>query len=288
MKTFETKQNSAFGKIPEKVHQPQILGILNVTADSFSDGGRYLEKDAACRQAQALYSQGADFVELGPASSNPNASPVSVEEEARRIIPVIEFLSQENIPFALDSCQPDTQLLAAAHGATLLNDILGFPNEAICEQLSSYSCNLVMMHSMQQKTQADTTRYGFSEVWDHLLRFFEAGIERLVRAGIAQERIILDPGMGFFLSSDPLVSIAVLQKLPELKERFCCELFVSVSRKSFLRALAETSVEESGVVSVLAELACVQRGVRYIRTHEPKPLRAALRFQQALSTIRQT
>ena len=139
------------------------------------------------------------------------------------------------------------------------------------------------MHAMQAEGKADRGRHSRAEVWTHLLDFLERRIESLTDAGIAKERLILDPGMGFFLSADPNPSLSILTRIPELINRFECPLFISVSRKSFLRSIAEVAIEESDSASLAAELFSARQGVSYIRTHSPAALSAALRIEAALA-----
>lgn len=131
-----------------------IFGIVNITSDSFSDGGRYLAPDAAIAQARKLMAEGADVIDLGPASSNPDAAPVSSDTEIARIAPVLDALKADGIPVSLDSYQPATQAYALSRGVAYLNDIRGFPDAAFYPQLAKSSAKLVVMHSVQDG-QAD-------------------------------------------------------------------------------------------------------------------------------------
>lgn len=281
--TFENGMNPNTTSKFLPCSKPELVGILNITQDSFSDGGRYFTQTAAEAQALNLHRDGASFVELGPASSHPDAGVVSAEEEIQRISPLLPFLASNNIRFGLDSFQPKTQIYAAEHGAAFINDTRGFPDPKIYTRLAEHTCSLVIMHAMQAEGKADRGRHSRAEVWTHLLDFLERRIESLTDAGIAKERLILDPGMGFFLSADPNPSLSILTRIPELINRFECPLFISVSRKSFLRSIAEVAIEESDSASLAAELFSARQGVSYIRTHSPAALSAALRIEAALA-----
>jgi dihydropteroate synthase type 2 len=260
---------------------PVLFGIVNITSDSFSDGGRYLAPDAAIAHARQLMADGADVIDLGPASSNPDAKPVSPEVEIARIAPVLDALISDGVPVSLDSYQPETQAYGLARGVAYLNDIRGFPNPAFYPTLAAASAKLVVMHSIQSG-QADRREAPAGDMIDHISRFFEARIDALTVAGDSRERVILDPGMGFFIGPKPEVSLSVLAGFGTLKARFGLPVLISVSRKSFLRALTGRAPGEAGAASLAAELKAVEFGADFIRTHEPRPLRDGLCVLNAL------
>lgn len=261
---------------------PLIFGIVNITPDSFSDGGKYFAPDAAIAHARRLVADGAHVVDLGPASSNPDATPVPPEEEIRRLAPVLEALAADGIAVSVDSFQPETQAHALVHGARYLNDIQGFNEAHFHPALAASDARLIVMHSIQGRGNADRRAAPEGDIVEHICRFFEARIARLERAGVARDRLILDPGMGFFLGPTPETSFEVLARLGELKSRFGLPLLVSVSRKSFLRAVTGRSPQEAGAASLAAELLATTGGADYIRTHEPGPLADALAVRAAL------
>lgn len=262
--------------------RPLILGIVNITPDSFSDGGKYFTPEAAIAHARRLVADGAHIVDLGPASSNPDAAPVPPEEEIRRLAPVLEALAAEGIAVSVDSFRPETQAHALAHGAHYLNDIHGFDAPQFYPALAASDARLILMHSIQESGNADRRAAPEGDIVEHICRFFEARIERLEKAGIARDRLILDPGMGFFLGPTPETSFEVLARLGALKSRFRLPLLVSVSRKSFLRAVTGRAPAEAGAASLAAELLAAIGGADYIRTHEPRPLADALAVHSAL------
>ena len=251
-----------------------IFGIVNITSDSFSDGGRYLAPDAAIAQALKLMAEGADVIDLGPASSNPDAAPVSSDTEIERIAPVLDALKADGIPVSLDSYQPATQAYALSRGVAYLNDIRGFPD-------AKSSAKLVVMHSVQDG-QADRREAPAGDIMDHIAAFFDARIAALTGAGIKRNRLVLDPGMGFFLGAAPETSLSVLARFDELRLRFDLPVLLSVSRKSFLRALTGRGPGDVGAATLAAELAAAAGGADFIRTHEPRPLRDGLAVLAAL------
>ena len=258
-----------------------ILGILNITDDSFFDGGKYLDPDAAITQARALMAEGADVLDIGAASSNPDSRGVPPEVEIARLQSVLPALA--GIPLSIDTFSLPVQRWALAHGVAYLNDIEGFADPDLYPELAASKASLIVMHSVQQRGQATRVHVPPGEILDRLFRFFDARLAALEKAGVARARLILDPGMGFFLGTDPEASFTVLRRLPELKARYGLPLLVSVSRKSFLRRITGKSAAEAGPASLAAELFAVRHGADYIRTHAPGPLRDALRLEKALA-----
>jgi dihydropteroate synthase type 2 len=255
----------------ERMARPLLVGILNITEDSFSDGGRYLDPAAAIAQARHLAAGGADIVELGAAASNIAAKPVPPAEEIRRLEPVIAALLAEHIPLSVDSFQPETQHFALAKGVAYLNDIQGFPDPAVYPDLAAASSRLIVMHAAQGRGRAQRLDLGPDEVWQRIEAFFA-------------ERLILDPGMGFFLSSRPEASLRVLAGLSRLQRAFGLPVLVSVSRKSFLAALTgHDAPVKLGPASLAAELFAAAQGADLIRTHDPAALRDGLRVVTALA-----
>ena len=251
---------------------------MNITPDSFSDGGLYLNPDKAIAHAKCLRAKGADILDLGPASSHPDAEPVDAAEEARRLMPVLGALTKENMPLSVDSFLSATQLLALGEGVDYLNDIHGFADAKIYPDLASASCGLIIMHAIQSAGAATRQAPPAGAMFDHVCRFFDARLAALAQAGISSSRFILDPGMGFFLGNEPAPSLEMLSRLAELRARYDLPVLVSVSRKSFLRAVTGRAVETSGAATLAAELFAALQGVDYIRTHDPAALRDGLRL----------
>jgi dihydropteroate synthase type 2 len=263
--------------------RPLIVGIVNITADSFSDGGRFLDPAAAAAHARSLVAGGADIVELGAAASNVAANPVPATEEIRRLDPVIAALAGGGAPLAIDTYQTETQRYALGQDVDYLNDIQGFSDPAIYPDLAAARCRLVVMHAAQGAGRAQRLDLAADEVWRRIEAFFSERIARLERAGIARARLILDPGMGFFLSSRPAASLRVLTQLDRLKRGFGLPVMVSVSRKSFLAALTGRATPgELGPASLAAELYAAAHGADFIRTHDAAALRDALVVAAAL------
>ncbi len=265
---------------------PKIIGIVNVTADSFSDGGRFLDPREATAHARRLAADGADVVELGPASSHPDAAEVSAEEEIRRIDPVISALEGEGLNLSVDTWRPETQRYCVGRGINIINDIEGFPERDMHAVLASAECQLVVMHKVQKRGNATREDSDASEILARIVDFFDARVAELVGAGVARERLILDPGMGFFLGKNPEPSLRVLANLEELRDRFSLPLLISVSRKSFLGSITGRGTDARGAAGLAAELHAAAHGAEYIRTHDARALKDALRITNAVHAER--
>jgi dihydropteroate synthase type 2 len=262
---------------------PKLFGILNITEDSFSDGGRYLDPSAALAAAQGLAAAGADVVDLGAAASNITAKPVAPDEELHRLVPVVAALQQDGIAVSVDSFAIETQRFALRMGVDFLNDIQGFPDPSLYPELAASSSRLVVMHAVQGRGRAQRVPVAASEIWQRVESFFTARIAALETAGVARDRLILDPGMGFFLSSEAAASLTVLAGLDRLKQVFGLPVLVSVSRKSFLAAVTGRKTPDAlGPATLAAELYAAAKGVDYIRTHDPAALRDGLAVTAAL------
>jgi dihydropteroate synthase type 2 len=266
--------------------RPLLVGIVNITADSFSDGGRFLDPAAAIAQARRLAANGAVIVELGAAASNAAAGPVSPDEEIGRLDPVLRALAGNGTQLAVDTYSPETQRFALSRGIAYVNDIRGFPDPAVYPALASASCRLVVMHAAGGIGRAEPLDLEAGEVWRRIEAFFAERIDRLERAGIARDRLILDPGMGLFLSRRPAASLHVLTRIGRLRQMFGLPVMISVSRKSFLGAITgRQSPDERGPATLAAELFAAAHGADYIRTHDPAALGDALTVTAALTAV---
>jgi dihydropteroate synthase type 2 len=209
---------------------PRIVGIVNITEDSFSDGGRYLRPEAAIAHARRLRADGADIVELGPAASHPGSAPVTAADEQRRLAPVLEQLTAEGIPVSVDSSRSETQRFAISAGVSYLNDIHGFGDPDMYPALAAAECQLIVMHAIQGAGSATQVVTDPAAVWDGTLRFFTGRLTALREAGISQDRLIIDPGLGYFLGSTPGPSLTALAGIRELKAAFRVPVLASPSR----------------------------------------------------------
>jgi dihydropteroate synthase type 2 len=262
---------------------PVLFGILNLTEDSFSDGGAYLDPASALAQARRLAACGADVVDIGAAASNVAARPVTPQEEMRRLEPVIAALAAAGIPASVDSFRAETQRFAIARGVAFLNDIEGFAEPALYPVLAASSCKLIVMHATHGRGRARRQDLPTEAVRRHIDDFFDARLAALERAGIGRGRLIIDPGMGLFLSTQAEASFAVLADIAALRRRFGLPVMLSMSRKSFLgEVTGRTDPAARGAATLAAELFAAAEGVDYIRTHDPAALRDGLAVAAAL------
>ncbi len=262
---------------------PRIIGVVNITPDSFSDGGRYLAPAAATSQARKLRAEGADIIELGPAASHPDSAPVSSKEEQRRLAPVLRRLVADGIPVSVDSFRPETLRFAVSAGAACLNDIHGFGDPDLYPVLAASQCRLVVMHAVQAAGPATRVVTDPAAVRDGMCRFFARRLAALQAVGISRDRLVIDPGLGYFLGSTPGPSLAALAGIRELKDTFGVPVLVSPSRKSFLRALTGKDAARSGPATLAAEIFAAWQGADYIRTHDVAAARDAFTFLAAIT-----
>jgi dihydropteroate synthase type 2 len=261
----------------------RIFGILNITPDSFSDGGRFLEPEAALAHARKLVKDGADVLDIGAASSNPESEGVEPDVEIGRLTPVVEAMKREGASLSIDTFSLAVQRWALAQGVDYINDIQGFAEPALYSELAASDAKLVVMHSVQGRGRATRVEVAPDAIYDRVARFFESRLAALTAAGIARARLILDPGMGFFLGTDPEASFEMLRRISDLKRAFGLPVLISVSRKSFLRKITGRGPGESGPASLAAEIFAVLEGADYLRTHDPAATRDALAVWRTLA-----
>lgn len=263
----------------------KILGILNITDDSFSDGGKFLKPEAALAHGLKLMEEGADILDIGAASSNPDAKRIAPATEIARLQAVLPVLKEKGASLSIDSFEPSVQRWALGEGVEYLNDVHGFAAPSLYPELAAAKAKLIVMHAIQKEGAATRVDVPASEIFGRAVSFFEKRLAALSMAGIKADRLILDPGMGFFVGSDPENSLTLLRHLPDLKARFGLPLLVSVSRKSFLRKITgehDPTGQAVLAAGITAELYAYLQGADYLRTHAPGALKAALATRSAL------
>ncbi len=259
---------------------PQIVGIVNITTDSFSDGGQFVESIKAIAHGQELLHQGADWLDLGAESSNPDGERVSGAEEMARLTPVIQSLNSARL--AIDTYKPEVMAHCLTMGAGMINDITALKNPDSVEVVKSFQVPVVLMFARNQAPRAEKQLGNPETILAEIETFFAHRIEQLLKSGLREEQIILDPGMGFFLGSNPEPSLKVLQGLERLK-KLGRPLYVCVSRKSFIGSvLGGRPPQERQYGTLAAEIWAALQGVAYVRTHAVAPLSDALRVLQAI------
>jgi len=262
--------------------QPKIFGILNLSPDSFFDGGKYSLVEKARLQIDFLLAQGVYAIDVGVVSSNPDAKMIPKEEEIARFQSVYDDLQQSGVKISLDCFCTAVQKEILSWEPDYVNDIHGFSDPSLYEILAQSKAKLIVMHSVQKSGKADIQNLSAQGMVEKICHFFEKRIEALTQAKISADRLILDPGMGFFLSSDPQCSIEVLRALPVFKKEFGLPLLVSTSNKSFLRKITHANLEDCHVPTALSEIYAFLHGAEMIRTHEPRHFFHSYRLLKAL------
>lgn len=263
---------------------PFLMGIVNVTPDSFSDGGRHLDPDAAVAAALRLADEGADLLDLGGESTRPGAPPVPAAEELRRVVPVVERLRARGypLPISVDTSKGAVARAALAAGADLVNDVSALSDPDLARAVAEAGAPVVLMH--MRGTPADMqTRTGYGDVVRDVARELEAALARAEGAGIPRERTLLDPGIGFAKTAEQ--SVELLARVGELAS-LGRPLLVGPSRKSFIGRLTGASPEDRLPGTLAAVTACVLAGVELLRVHDVAPARQAARVAAALRDAR--
>jgi len=250
------------------------MGILNTTPDSFSDGGKYLEPIKACEHADLLISAGAHIIDIGAESTGPGARAVSEEEEARRLLPIVSSLA-DKIFVSVDTYKASTARLCLDLGAQMINDVSALRADPDMGRVGAeYGSYIVLMYSKESADHPHASKSEFSsdgDIIERIVTFLNRQIDFALRCGINENRIILDPGMGRFLSADSSVSWAVLARFEELSTRLSQFPFlISTSRKGFLPG---HSPDSKDAVSQLTALVAVMRGSHIVRTHNSEMAR---------------
>ena len=244
----------------------QIMGVLNVTPDSFSDGGRYLEVDAALHHAEAMLLAGATYIDVGGQSTRPGATAISPAEERQRVIPVIAAISQHfpEAKISLDTYEPTVVEAALTHSITLLNDITGLSDIRNRELVRKSGIQACLMHMQNTpETMQDNPQY--QSVIDEVFHFFEDRIASCIAEGITPHQLLIDPGFGFGKSLSH--NLTLLQQLDAFTA-LSCPLLVGISRKSMLGELTGKPVDKRLYAGLAAAVIATMKGASIIRTHD--------------------
>lgn len=255
-----------------------VMGVLNVTPDSFSDGGRHATTQAAIDHAGRLIDEGADLIDIGGESTRPGSTPVPPDEEAARVLPVLRALRDAGVPISVDTRRPGLMRAALDEGADMINDIEGFRAPGAIDAVRGSACAVVAMHMQgEPATMQQAPAYG--DVVAEVRDFLRERLGALRAAGIADDRIVLDPGFGFGKTFDH--NVALMRALPELAA-LGAPLLVGVSRKGMVGKLTGRAPADRVAGSVAAALAAVARGARIVRVHDVAATRDALTVWAAI------
>lgn len=266
------------------LRKPLIMGILNVTPDSFSDGGHFLESSAAYQHAQLMIEQGVDIIDIGGESTKPGADEVSCVEELSRVIPVIERIRLgSDICISVDTSKAEVMQAAIATGATLINDIKALTADGALAVAANLNVPVCLMHMQGvPKSMQDNPHYT-NNIIDEINAFFQQRIEACLAVGISRDRLILDPGFGFGKSVQH--NLCIVKRFGEFQQQGL-PLLLGVSRKSTIGAVLQKTVSERLVGGIATEVFAALQGASIIRTHDVGATKQALQMLDAIVSVR--
>lgn len=270
---------SAKGRILAGDGRPRVMGVVNVTPDSFSDGGRWPSARDAAAHAARLADEGADLLDVGGESSRPGAEPVSAEEERRRVIPAIEaILAETDRPVSVDTAKPEVAGAALAAGASVVNDIGGLRDPAMARLLAESDAGLVLMH-MAGTPRTMQIRPSYEDVVVEIHDYLARQLDSAESLGIGRERIAIDPGIGFGKTIEHnLLILRGLRRFANLG----CAVLVGTSRKGFLGTITGRPVDDRLTGSVTSSLAALANGADVVRVHDVGPMVDAIKVWGAV------
>jgi dihydropteroate synthase len=254
------------------------MGVVNLTPDSFFDGGQFSEPGRAVEHALKLVEEGADMVDLGGESTRPGATPVPVDCELERVLPVLERLEGFAVPISVDTCKPQVMRAALERGASMINDVNALRAPGAVEAVAASDCGVCLMHMLgEPRTMQRDPDY--SDVVEEVAAFLEARAAHCEGHGMTRERLVIDPGFGF--GKTPRHNVALLRRLERLTATGL-PVLVGLSRKSLLGKLTGRPVSELLPASIAAALLAVEGGAAIVRVHDVAATRDALRVWQAV------
>ncbi|MCD6044461.1 MAG: folP, partial [Burkholderiales bacterium] len=265
------------GRFTLPLDRPLLMGVVNVTPDSFSDGGRFLDPGAAASHARRLVEEGADLIDVGGESTRPGAAPVSEQEELDRILPLLEKLKGLEKPVSIDTRRPGVMKAALAAGASMINDVRALTEPYAHEAVATTGCAVCLMHMKgDPRTMQHSPHY--DDVTREVKTFLKDAVRKAMFAGIGRDRIVVDPGFGF--GKTAAHNLALLRNLSELKD-LGVPLLVGVSRKSTIGAVTGRPVEERLAGSLAMALLALQGGATILRVHDVKETKDVIAVWQA-------
>ncbi|MGE5491840.1 MAG: dihydropteroate synthase [Actinomycetota bacterium] len=266
------------GRFKLKFDRPLVMGIVNLTPDSFSGDGLSSDVDRAVAHAREQFEAGADILDIGAESSRPGAVPTPLQEELDRLLPVLERISSWGVPISIDTYKPEVMAAALAAGADMINDISGFRDPRALEAVVDSNCGLCLMHMLgEPRTMQQQPVY--DEVVADVRAYLRSRSAECLQAGVARDRIVVDPGFGFGKTLEH--NLALFQCLPDLVADGY-PVLVGVSRKTMLGAITGRLVEERRAASVAAAMLAAQRGAAILRVHDVADTKDALAVWAAI------
>ena len=267
------------GRLSLDLSQPHVMGILNVTPDSFSDGGRHNEKDAAVARALEMMTEGATVIDIGGESTRPGASPVSVEEEMRRVVPVVEVLSAYDVVLSIDTSQPEVIRAAVAAGAHIWNDVRALTRPNSLQTAADLNIPVVIMHMRGEPTTMNNLNQ-YDDVTADGIAELQQRVTDALAVGVKPENIMIDPGIG--LPKNAQQNFKLLNELHQFNG-IGYPILSALSRKRFIgEALGGAEPTQRAVGSVAAHLLSIQQGACMVRVHDVKAMSDAIKVWQAM------
>ena len=259
------------------LNRPLVMGILNVTPDSFSDGGQYLDFDEALNRAEKMIEEGADIIDIGGESTRPGSDPVSEDEELKRILPIIKALQKHsNIVISVDTYKPKVMERAIDMGVAMINDVFALQQPGAIDVIKKSNVGICLMH-MQGTPKTMQVNPTYQNVLSEVKSFLEERTTVLIAEGIHTERIILDPGFGFGKTFEH--NITLLQNL-ESFQSLKLPLLVGLSRKSFIRKILSGDHDDHLSGSISAAILSILKGAKIVRVHDVKETQSAIKIMQ--------
>ena len=251
--------------------KPLIMGILNLTPDSFSDGGKFNTLKKALKRAEEIEKEGADLIDLGAESTGPGSKNVSAKEESDRLLPILKEIKKNiSLPISVDTYKSLVAKESLEAGAAMINDVTGLRGDPqMVQVISKYQCLLTIMYSKDNSPRTTIKNKSYQDIISEIKIFFKKRISHCLENKIKKNKIILDPGMGHFLSANPLCSFEIIARLNELTT-LNHPLLIGISRKSFLGGEIDKRDEKAKIPSIISYL----NGAKIFRTHDVKGLRS--------------
>lgn len=260
--------------------RPRVMGVLNVTPDSFSDGGRFDRPEAARQQVLAMMAAGVDIIDVGGESTRPGAAPVSVQQELDRVVPVVEWVrSESDVWISVDTSTPEVMTAAAVAGADIINDVRALTREGALAAAAELDMPVCLMHMQGQPADMQNNPQ-YENVVAQVLGYLQARCQAAVSAGIQAQHLMLDPGFGF--GKTLAHNLALLRALPQFVE-LGYPVLVGMSRKTMLGQITGRPVEQRQAASVAAAMMAAMRGAHIIRVHDVAETIDALAVLQAVA-----
>ena len=276
------KRNLQCGHLQLNLAEPHVMGILNVTPDSFSDGGQHHLKEQAVVHALQMMADGATVIDIGGESTRPGASPVTVDEEIRRVIPVVEALSQHDVVISIDTSAPQVIREAVKAGAHIWNDVRALTRPDALQTAAELDIPIIIMHMRGEPTTMNGLDQ-YDDVTHDVMRELQLRLDDALQAGVRAENIMIDPGFGFAKNAQQ--NLKLLQELYKLNQ-LGYPILSALSRKRFIGdALGGADAQQRAVGSVAGHLLSIQQGACMVRAHDVKATKDAIMVWQAMQMV---